>query len=276
VITLDNFSYRYPGQTSFALRDLTFTIPQGQFCGVVGGNGAGKSTLCYALSGFVPHFYQGRVSGALRIGGKDLTEVTLGELAGEVGLVFQDPFNQISGARFSVREEIAFGLENLGIAPAEIKRRVREMLELMHLEETAARSPFELSGGQQQRVAIASILAMRPKVLVLDEPTSQLDPHGTAEVFELLDAITRQRKTTVVIVEQKLEWLAEFADRILVMNKGRVVLDGPAAELLGDERLSKLGVERTQYSQAAAAWKRPRRKAGIYPVTLKQARAFFK
>lgn len=276
MISIENFSYRYPGQDGFALRNLSVSIPQGQFCGVVGGNGAGKSTLCYALSGFVPHFYQGRVSGTLHIADQDLADVTLGELAGEVGLVFQDPFNQISGARFSVREEIAFGLENLGVAPAEIKRRVREMLELMHLEETAARSPFALSGGQQQRVAIASILAMHPKILVLDEPTSQLDPRGTAEVFELLDAITRQRKTTVVLVEQKLEWLAEFADRILVMNKGRVVMDGPAAELLGNERLGELGVERTQYSQAAAAWTRPLRKAGQLPVTLKQARVYFK
>ncbi|MEX1249019.1 MAG: ABC transporter ATP-binding protein [Anaerolineales bacterium] len=278
MIELRNFSYRYPNQTRPALAGIQLKIPKGQFCGVVGANGAGKSTLCYALSGFVPHFYRGDVSGILRIGGREIAQTTLGILAGEIGLVFQDPFNQISGARFSVREEVAFGLENLGLARRKIETRVSEVLGLMRLAAIADRSPFELSGGQQQRVAIASILAMQPKVLVLDEPTSQLDPHGTAEVFEALDEITRDRETTVVIVEHKLEWLAEFADRVVVLDAGRVVMDGPARKVLADDGLKKLGIGRTQYSEAAASAQKKRlfRRSGILPITLKQARAFFK
>ncbi len=278
MISLRNFSYRYPGQEQFALRDLDLEIKAGQFCGVVGANGAGKSTLCYALSGFVPHFYRGEVTGQLLIGKQDLARTSLGELAGEVGLVFQNAFNQISGARFTVRGEIAFGLENLGLARAKIQNRVAEMLELMDLAEEAERSPYELSGGQQQRVAIASILAMRPKVLVLDEPVSQLDPHGTEAVFKIIDLISRRGDTTVVLVEHKLEWLAAYADRVIVLDEGRVVMDGTPRAVLGSAELVTLGVGRTQYSEAAELARNGKMVAatGPLPVTLNQAAAFFR
>lgn len=277
MIKLTKFSYRYPDQKKPALNGIDLAIPEGQFCGVVGANGAGKSTLCYALAGFVPHFYRGEVQGQLRVGKHDVAKTSLGQLAGEVGLVFQNPFNQISGARFTVREEIAFGLENLGLARKEIEKRLAEVLEVMGLEELSERSPFELSGGQQQRVAIASILAMRPKVLLLDEPTSQLDPQGTVEVFKTLDTISRRGGTTVVLVEHKLEWLAAFADRVIAMDAGRIVLDGPARKVLASEELVRFGIGRTQYSEAAAAvTKTKTRGSQTLPVTLKQAKAFLK
>ncbi|MEX2143683.1 MAG: ABC transporter ATP-binding protein [Anaerolineales bacterium] len=278
MISLRNFSYRYPSQERFALQELNLEIKAGQFCGVVGANGAGKSTLCYALSGFAPHFFRGEVQGQGLIGKLDIAKSSLGELAGEVGLVFQNAFNQISGARFTVRGEIAFGLENLGIARRQIQARVDDVLDALNLTDLASRSPYELSGGQQQRVAIASILAMRPKVLVLDEPVSQLDPHGTEEIFKIIEMISQSGETTVVLVEHKLEWLAAYADRVLVLDQGRVVMDGPARSVLASADMMKLGIGRTQYSQVAEIARKQGlvSDAGLLPVTLKQARALFR
>lgn len=278
MIRFNAFTYRYPAQEQPALEGIDLKIPDGQFVGVVGPNGAGKSTFCYALAGFAPHFFRGTWEGEVHVDNLNIVHSALGNIAGRVGLVFQNPFNQLSGTRFTVREEIAFGLENLGLARKEIERRVDEALDLIGLEELAERSPFALSGGQQQRVAIASILAMRPRVLVLDEPTSQLDPQSTQDVFRILDKLSRRGSTTVVLVEHKLEWLATFVDRVLVLSDGRVVLDGKPEKILVNEKLQNLGVGHSQYRQAAAAAQAKRLvpRSRPMPVTLKQAQKFFK
>ena len=145
---------------------------------MVGPNGAGKSTLCYTIAGFVPHFFKGELTGAVLVDGSDLQSSTLNEWVLTVGLAFQNPFNQISGAKYTVFEELAFGLENIGIPRDEMIARVEESMKLTGISDLADRSPYSLSGGQQQRVALTSILVMQPKVLVLDEPTSQMDPVG--------------------------------------------------------------------------------------------------
>jgi energy-coupling factor transporter ATP-binding protein EcfA2 len=274
MIKFENVTYSYPGTNKLALSKIDLSIPQGQFCGVVGANGAGKSTLCYALSGFVPHFYHGELQGRVLIDDLDISETTLGELAGGVGLVYQNPFNQISGARFTVREEIAFGLENLGVQRSEIELRTDETIELVGLKDLANRSPFELSGGQQQRVAVASVLVMRPRVLVLDEPTAQLDPRGTEELFAALDNLADPGEITVVIVEQKLEWLGTFAERVIALNGGKVVLDGKPRDVLSSEKLVKLGIGRTQFTEVAARIDKKRTRTRGLPVTLSEARTF--
>ena len=278
MITVKEFSYWYPGEEEPALEKIDLKIPQSQFCGVVGANGAGKSTLCSALSGFVPHFFHGEFEGEVRIDEHVVAQTPLGELAGEVGLVFQNPFNQISGARFTVREEIAFGLENLGLSKKEMETRIVEVLDLVGIEELADRSPFALSGGQQQRVALASILAMQPKVLVLDEPTAQLDPRSTEEIFSALRALVGKGETTVVLVEHKLEWLATFADRVIALDRGRIELDDSPQKVLSSARMARMGIGRTQYTEAAAAAKRNKLKSHskFLPVTLKQAKGFFR
>lgn len=278
MIEIKDLTYFYPGQDEPALQEIDLHIPDGQFCGVVGSNAAGKSSLCFALAGFIPHFFRGNLQGEVKLGRRRIADSNLGELAGEVGLVFQNSFNQISGARFTVREEVAFGLENLGLPRKTIERQVDETIALIGLSELAERSPFALSGGQQQRVAIASVLAMKPKLLVLDEPTSQLDPQGTKEVFKILDKLARQADTTVVIVEQKLEWLTAFVDRVIVLKEGRVALDGQPEKILSNEKLGKFGIGETQYSLVAAAAKRKKLvpKSRELPVTLKQAVGFFK
>ncbi len=273
MIALRDFHYRYPGGDDWVLKGINLEIPEGQFCAVVGANGAGKSTLCYAMSGFAPHFFKGKVKGKLSVGEINVLESNLGDLSAELGLVFQNPFNQISGARFSVREEIAFGLENLGIERSEMEKRIAHSLDIVGLKDEAERSPFELSGGQQQRVAIASMLAMQPKVLILDEPTSQLDPRGSEELFEALRTLVNEGGTTVILVEHKIEWVAAFADRVLRLDGGKIVADGTAQEVL----TAGVDIAETHFTAAA----RLANERGIVkskrklPLTLQQGIDYF-
>lgn len=277
MVHLQALTYSYPATDRPALADVTLDIPAGQFCAVIGRNGAGKSTLCYTVAGFVPHFYHGDLKGALNVAGVDVAAASLAELAGQVGLVFANPFNQITGARFTVREEIAFGLENLGVTREDMLPRIEEVLALTGLEGLADRSPYALSGGQQQRLAIASVIVMRPQVLALDEPTSQLDPVGTREVFETLHNLSRASGTTIVLAEHKLEWIAVYADRVIVLDKGHIVRDGPPAEVLADPALTDFGLTPTRYTAAA----RLAVERGLVPadrplpVTLAQAVEYF-
>ncbi|HEX9797125.1 MAG TPA: ABC transporter ATP-binding protein [Anaerolineales bacterium] len=277
MIELENVNYRYPASQQPALADITLQIKAGEFVAVVGANGAGKSTLLYALAGFVPHFYGGDFDGRLRVLGHDVAADGPASVVGQVGLVFQDPFNQISGARFTVREEIAFGLENLNVARAQMDERIDRALALAGLEGLGDRSPFALSGGQQQRLALASIVVMEPELLVLDEPTSQLDPVGTRQVFEALDRLTGERGTTIVIAEHKLEWVAAFADRVVVLDDGRIVEDAPPDQALVADETTRPGLGQTRYTRAG----RLARQRGLIPadrplpVTLSQAIEYF-
>lgn len=278
MIRLSDVTYFYPRATTPALSSLSLDVPAGQFCAVIGANGAGKSTLCYTLAGFVPHFYRGKLSGTVEVAGIDVPASSLAQIAGHVGLVFANPFNQITGARFSVREEVAFGLENLGVPREEMGQRIDDILKFAGLAGLADRSPFALSGGQQQRLAIASVLVMRPPVIVLDEPTSQLDPIGSKEVFAVLRDLAATDEATVVLAEQKLEWVAVFADRVIVLHEGRIVADGLPGDVLAAADLAQYGLQPTRYTQAAraaqAAGARPDRRD--LPVTLDEAVEFFR
>ncbi|MFD4668820.1 energy-coupling factor ABC transporter ATP-binding protein [Lentzea sp. NPDC058450] len=250
MIEFGTVSYTYPTSAEESLRSITFDVPAGQVCGVVGASGSGKSTLANAMAGMIPHVSGGRLTGEVRIGGRPVASTPLAELVTQVGLVVQNPFNQMSGAKFTAREELAFGLENLGVERAEMARRIDGVLEDLRIGHLADRSPFALSGGQQQLVAIGSVLVMRPRVVVLDEPTSQLDPASAALVFGAFDAL-RRNGITIVLVEHRIEQLAELADRVLVLSQGSLVLDGPPDEVFTDERLPELGVSSTRYTRAA-------------------------
>src|SRR5512144_2411458 len=211
IVNLQNVSYKYPLTNSPALQNINLQVEEGEFVALVGPNGAGKSTLCYTLAGFVPHFFKGELTGKVEVMGKDLVASSLSEWVLNVGLAFQNPFNQISGAKYTVFEELAFGLENIGVPRGEMIQRVEDAMKLTGISDLADRSPYSLSGGQQQRVALTSILVMQPKVLVLDEPTSQMDPIGTREVFSVVRKLS-ESGMTVVMVEHKMEWIAESAD----------------------------------------------------------------
>jgi energy-coupling factor transporter ATP-binding protein EcfA2 len=278
LIRLQDVDYTYPRGERPALDSVSLEIPAGQFCALLGANGAGKSTLCYALTGFIPHFYRGRLAGRLQVAGMNVAETPLAQLAGRIGLVFANPFNQITGAKFTVREEVAFGLENLGIPRQEMEARIARALEMTDIAGLADRSPYNLSGGQQQRLAIASVLAMEPQVLVLDEPAAQLDPAGAAALFAVLHTLSARQETTVVLATHKVERVARFAGRAVILQQGKVVADGPPLELLADPALAGYGVAPTRYT-AAAHLARERGLAdgsGPLPVTLEQAEAFFR
>src|SRR5512140_1279443 len=217
IIELQHVTYKYPLTETPVLSGINLSVNEGEFVAVVGPNGAGKSTLCYTIAGFIPHFFKGDLQGTVEVAGIEAKSSTLNQWVLNVGLAFQNPFNQISGAKFTVFEEVAFGLENLGVPRQEIGPRVEQALALNGIADLADRSPYSLSGGQQQRVALTSILVMQPKVLVLDEPTSQMDPAGTREVFGLIRSLA-ERGMTVVMAEHKIEWVATFAHRVVALD----------------------------------------------------------
>lgn len=274
ILSVEHLTFKYAQTEANALHDVTCRFEQGTITAVVGANGAAKSTLCYALAGFIPHFFKGAMQGTVRVNGADTKQTPLADLVVQVGLVFQNPFNQISGSKLTVFEEIAFGLENLGVPRSEIKTRVERALDLFGLEQAAHQSPFALSGGQQQRLALASIFVMEPPVMVLDEPTSQLDPEGTREVMETIQKLAAQGRT-IVLVEHKLEWVARLASRVLVLNQGALVAVGEPREVL--QRANEWGLNETRYARAA----RLARERGLLasdvplPQTLAQAVEIF-
>ena len=203
-IQIKNLTYRYPTSENDVLHDVSMTVKKGQLCALVGANGSGKTTLCNAIRGFVPKFYKGEISGEVLVNGRDVKEDEDGRNALEIGFVFQNPFTQISGIASTVYEELAYGLENMGVEPDEIRERIEKIMELTKIQEFRDRDPYQLSGGQQQRVALAAILVMDQDVLVIDEPTSQLDPQSTDDVFEIIKLMKSMGKT-IVLVEHKME-----------------------------------------------------------------------
>lgn len=242
-IEVSHLKYRYPHTTKLALDDLSFSVERGEIVGIIGANGAGKSTLAQALIGLVPQFYKGAYGGSVMIDGINCAKTPTAKLCQRAGLVFQNPFNQISGAKDTVEEEIAFGLENFGVAREEMKERIDRVLELLDIEACRDKNPFDLSGGQMQRVAIASILVMQPDVIVLDEPTSQLDPQGSEEVFLAIEKLAASGMT-VFLIEQKLEKIAEYANRVLLLSEGRQIAYGTPEEIFALEDLETYGIEK--------------------------------
>ena len=271
IIDLRNVTYKYPLTQESALKNINFQVNEGEFVAVIGPNGAGKSTLCYTVAGFVPHFFKGELSGTVEVAGADSSKSNLHEWVLNVGLAFQNPFNQISGAKYTVFEEIAFGLENIGVPRDEMIPRVNDAMKLTGISELADRSPYSLSGGQQQRVALTSILVMHPKVLVLDEPTSQMDPIGTREVFGVIRTLAEQGMT-VIMAEHKVDWIANFADRVVALHEGQIIEDGKPQEALTSDVLAGKGFGISRYTSVA----RKAKETGLWkkdklPVTLEEA-----
>ena len=271
IVHLQNVTYKYPVSHSPALQNINLEVEEGEFVAVIGPNGAGKSTLCYTIAGFVPHFFKGEITGTVEVAGQESGKSNLHEWVLNVGLAFQNPFNQISGAKYTVFEEIAFGLENIGVPRDEMKARVTDAMALTGITDLADRSPYSLSGGQQQRVALTSILVMQPKVLVLDEPTSQMDPVGTREVFSVIREMAH-RGLTVILVEHKVEWIAAFADRVIALKDGQILMQGTPSEVLTSDLLAENGFGISRYTSVArkakaqGLWKKER-----LPVTLDEA-----
>jgi energy-coupling factor transport system ATP-binding protein len=231
-------------------RDLNLQIESGEFVSIMGPTGVGKTTLCLALNGIVPHTAGGIFRGDVLVEGMNTKETDVATLASMVGIVFQDPESQFFN--MAVEDEVAFGPESLGVDPKEIAELIEWALGIVDMQQYRRRSPFHLSGGQKQRVAIASILAMRPRILVLDEPTSGLDPIGKAEVFRVVRELKRQQGMTIIMVEQEAEKIAEFSDRVVVLEDGAVALEGTPHELFSQtEVLERIGLAIPQVSELA-------------------------
>jgi energy-coupling factor transporter ATP-binding protein EcfA2 len=245
VIEFKNVTYTYPLSDKPAIRNMNLQIEAGKFYGVIGENGSGKTTLCSLIRSFAPNFYKGELEGEVLVDGKPTTAYGPGELALKIGYVFQNPFNQISGVKDTVFEEVAFGLENFGVAAAEIEQRVIDVMKMTDITAIAFKNPFELSGGQQQRVALASTIVLKPDILVIDEPTSQLDPEGTESVFKIISEMKSERKT-ILLVEHKVDLIAEYADEIFILQDGELIKAGPKQDILSDLSLLEKDVQLPQ------------------------------
>lgn len=230
MINIRDLTFSYPGRSQPALQDVSLDVDAGEFLLLAGPSGAGKSTLLRCLNGLTPHFSGGTISGRVEVGGQDVLRSGPQAMSRIVGFVFQDP--EAQNVVDEVESEIAFGLENAAVPAASMRAQVDEALNIVGLSQLRHRSPWSLSGGERQKLAIASVLAAQPKVLVLDEPTSQLDPAAARDLLQTVARLNRVRGLTIVLVEQRLERVVGYAERLVYLVEGRVTLDGPMRQTL--------------------------------------------
>ncbi len=212
---------------------ISFDVERGDFFTLLGPSGCGKTTLCRCLNGLIPNFYSGEMEGEVYVCGLNTREHSTSELAKHIGFVFQNPENQLFS--LTIERDVAFGLENLGLSREEIKKKVEWALSIVGINDLKDKAPYELSGGQQQKAAIASVLAMKPEVIVLDEPTSFLDPKSALEILKVIQKLNKEFKITVILVEHRLDFATQLADRVVIMNDGEIVLDGEPSKVLTEE-----------------------------------------
>lgn len=271
LVSVQNLTWQYIGMETPALKDINFELHAGEVLGITGPSGAGKTTLTIALNGLIPNNFRGEFSGDVIINGNNTRDTEVCDLVQEVGLVFQDPETQFMG--LSVKEELIFALENLGLSDEEISVRIKRALEFVHMEDMLERSPFDLSGGQKQRVAIAAVLALNPSVLVLDEPTSELDPIGSTEVFSVLQKAKEQRELGIILVSHATEELAAYCDRVLLLSEGSQICLKKTQDFFCDiSTQDEYGVQVPQIAELFAGSNQHFN--GHFPITLEQAIKF--
>lgn len=252
IIRFEHVTYQYAAAESFALQDVSLQIQEGEYVALMGLNGSGKTTLELCINGIIPNMIMGDLDGSVIVAGMDTADYPVREMAKVVGMVFDNPEFQMS--QMTVAEEVALGLENLGIPYDEMTVRIAEALRTVDLVGMDERMPLALSGGQQQRLAIASVLAMRPRILVMDEPTSNLDPLGKQEVFEIAARLNREVGMTVIMAEHEVEVMAEYADRVIVLDQGRIVANGTPREVFSQiDLLRRIGLRPPQATELAIA-----------------------
>jgi energy-coupling factor transporter ATPase len=240
IIETTDLTYTYPGATKPSIKEVSITINKGDFVILTGPSGCGKTTLCRCFNGLIPHFYNGTLEGKIEVAGLNVAEHKIHELASHVGLVFQNPENQLFA--LSVEKDVAFGLENFALPRDKMRKQVDWALQMAGITGLSERPPHELSGGQQQRVAIASVLAMQPDIMILDEPTSFLDPVGAQQIFEVINELNKKLGITIILVEHRLDLAAKYANNVIVMDEGKVVLNGTPREIFTSEEARLIGV----------------------------------
>lgn len=242
LIKFHDFYFRYKGNKIYALNDINLEINENKFILLAGGTGSGKTTLIRCMNGLIPQFYSGFYKGWVEVNGIDTSKTSISNLSTIVGIVFQNPENQL--VSMNVEHEIAFGLENLGISKEKIKERINEVVQLTGIEEILDKAPFEISGGEQQRVALASILALNPKILILDEPTSNLDPHFAQKIINLLEKIHKEKDITIIISEHRLDLLISIVDEIILMDKGKIIKYDDTKKVVNDPDFERLDINK--------------------------------
>ncbi|WP_440059599.1 energy-coupling factor ABC transporter ATP-binding protein [Thermogladius sp. 4427co] len=249
VIEIKDLWFKYLLAEEWTLKNLNLVVDKGEFTVLMGPSGCGKSTLLYILTGIIPNMIKGTIRGSVRILGRDILKLQPSEIVKEVGFVFQNPDSQIIMP--SVFEEVTFGLENLGLEPGEIEKRAEEILKYVGLWDKKDVSPWSLSAGERQILAIASVLALRPKVMILDEPTSMLDHKSTKRVLEILDRLKKDHEMTILVVEHRIEWASEVADKVVIMDNGEFVAVGSPSEVFSKyEIIKKTGVRPPMITEA--------------------------
>jgi energy-coupling factor transporter ATP-binding protein EcfA2 len=243
IVQANHLSFTYTGASKPSIEDISIGIAPGEFVVLTGPSGCGKTTICRCLNGLIPNFYSGDFAGELIVDGMSVKQHTTAELAPHVGMVFQNPENQLFS--LSVERDVAFGPENLGLRREETRKRVDWALDVTGISHLKDKPPYELSGGQQQRAAIASVLAMQPKVMILDEPTSFLDPKSALEILEVISDLNKKLGITIILVEHRLDIVSKHANRVIVMDNARIVLDGTPKDVYGEHaRLIGIGLPR--------------------------------
>lgn len=234
MIEIKELTFKYSDSKKNALENVSLTIEKGDFVGLIGESGAGKTTLCSCINGLIPHHYNGDFYGSVKIQGTDTFDIEPGKLALKVGSVFQDVDSQL--VSFFVEDEILFGLENFGIQKDQIEQRITAALEALEIQELRHREISTLSGGQKQKVAIAAILALEPDILVLDEPTGELDPASSVQIFKLLQKLNKEKGITIVVAEQKIMLLCEYVKKLIVLEKGTLIHYGEIRSTLTHQK----------------------------------------
>lgn len=267
LIELQHINYRYPLTSDLTIKDLSLKVEPGEVLGVVGSNGSGKTTVCNIMRGFIPAFYKGELEGKVIFEDKPLDTSNLGRLAQKIGYAFQNPFTQITGVKYTVYDEIGYGLENLSIPREEANEKVEQVIELLNLEKIRNQNPYDLSGGQKQMVALASVIVLDPELIILDEPTSQLDPSSTLAVYNIVKNLKKQGKT-IIIVDHKVDLLAQVCDEIAVIQDGQLVVKGETHHVFSDEKVVAAG---GQIPEISAFYLKKYPKSKQVPVTVDEA-----
>jgi energy-coupling factor transporter ATP-binding protein EcfA2 len=268
IINMHDLTFTYAGSTRPAIKNVNLSVERGEFVVLTGPSGCGKTTLARCLNALIPSFYQGEMSGTASVLDTDISKSSTSELARKVGFVFQNPENQLFS--LSVERDVAFGPENLGLPREETRKRVEWAMTATGVAEFREAAPYELSGGQQQRVAIAAVLAMKPEIIVLDEPTSFLDPRSASQILEAIAMLRDEVGVTIFLIEHRLDLVSKYATEILIMDRGRIVLEGSPSRVFGEE-VELIGVGIPKVSMLFNLLKKDGFDLGAIPVTVDEA-----
>lgn len=270
VIEIHNYSWQYLNTDTPALKEINLQVEEGVFLGIIGPNGSGKTSLAYSLNGLIPGQYHGIKHGTVTVLGKEVEQYGRGELQQKVGVVFSDPEAQFTA--MTVEDELVFGMENLGMTIPEIRERLEWVTELAQLGPLLTKPPYEISGGQKQRVALAAVLAMTPRIMVLDEPTSMLDPISRKRVFDVLQELKKEQNNTIIVIEHSLENLIPLTDRMVLLSGGSLIFEEETRVFFQN---SDLLLEHGITPPGAVNFFQKLVSAGLYqnvlPVTIKEA-----